>query len=267
MSVRAAMQGVAGMVLMASVVMADDATTCSAYISTVPYTIASPGTYCFNTNLTTSLASGNAIDIDANNVILDMKGFKLRNTADESTTLAKGIYSTRRGLTIRNCRIQGFAYGLVFNGDGEYVVEGNRFESNRFAAINIPLTHGRGSVIVRDNVVSDVGVPAQGQAFGIWVSEGATLVKDNVVHNVKGTAIAVGIATCISGDSNEPGVPALIEGNQISGLSAPTTVGVEDQCGIAYCRGNTVLGIGPTGAVTTPYLSCTAIGPPGSNYP
>ena len=46
-------------------------------ITALPAVITHPGVYCFTGDLITSMPSGSAIDIQANNVVLDLNGFKL----------------------------------------------------------------------------------------------------------------------------------------------------------------------------------------------
>ena len=46
-------------------------------ITSPPYVIATQGVYCLTGNLSTSITTGSAIEIQANNVTLDLNGFKL----------------------------------------------------------------------------------------------------------------------------------------------------------------------------------------------
>src|SRR5688572_11518098 len=50
---------------------------CTGFIDTLPATIGTQGTWCLRNNLTSSLASGAAISIATNNVVLDCNGFKI----------------------------------------------------------------------------------------------------------------------------------------------------------------------------------------------
>src|SRR5437870_353667 len=46
-------------------------------ITTIPTVITVQGIYCFTGHLSTAITTGNAIDIQTNNVVLDLNGFKL----------------------------------------------------------------------------------------------------------------------------------------------------------------------------------------------
>ena len=72
-------------------------------ITTLPYTITTAGVYCFTGTLQTAMISGNAITINANNVIIDMNSFTLSGLSAGSSTTATGFYALhRRYITIKN---------------------------------------------------------------------------------------------------------------------------------------------------------------------
>ena len=78
-------------------------------ITTLPAVITVQGVYCFKGNLATAMASGNAIDIQTNNVVLDLNGFKLGGLSAGLGTNTFGIYALdRQNITIRNGTIRGF---------------------------------------------------------------------------------------------------------------------------------------------------------------
>ena len=60
-------------------------------ITTLPAVITVQGIYCLTGNLSTAMTSGNAIEIQTNNVVLDLNGFKLGGLAAGSGTGAAGI--------------------------------------------------------------------------------------------------------------------------------------------------------------------------------
>ena len=62
-------------------------------ITSLPATIDAQGLYCLTGNLATGQTSGNAIIINANNVTLDLNGWKVGGQAAGSGTNAAGIYS------------------------------------------------------------------------------------------------------------------------------------------------------------------------------
>src|SRR5262249_35868406 len=76
---------------------------------TPPATITAEGIYCLIQDFTLNMASGNAIDIQANNVELDLNSHKLGNLAAGPGTTARGIHALdRKNITIKNGSIRGF---------------------------------------------------------------------------------------------------------------------------------------------------------------
>jgi hypothetical protein len=80
-------------------------------IATLPYTITSPGYYCFSGNLSIDLVTGNAITVNADNVTIDLMGFSLTNT--HSTRSANGIrMNSRNNVEVRNGAVINFQEGI-----------------------------------------------------------------------------------------------------------------------------------------------------------
>src|SRR5712691_1804649 len=72
-------------------------------ITALPAVITGQGIYCFTGHLSTAMTSGNAIDIQTNNVVLDLNGFKLGGLAAGLGTFAVGIHAIdRQNITIKN---------------------------------------------------------------------------------------------------------------------------------------------------------------------
>jgi hypothetical protein len=85
-------------------------TQCEA-IKSLPVTINRKGVYCLTEDFETNLNSGAAIKITANNVTIDLNGYKIENHA--AGTTASGIYAFRKkNITIRNGTIRGFYVGI-----------------------------------------------------------------------------------------------------------------------------------------------------------
>src|SRR5262245_41049205 len=100
-------------------------------ITSLPAVITVQGIYCFTGNLDTAMTSGDAIAIIANNVVLDLNGFKLGGLAAGSGTNANGIAANnRKNITIKNGTVRGFFRGINLNNDGSqgHVVEDVRAE-------------------------------------------------------------------------------------------------------------------------------------------
>src|SRR5688572_29125412 len=90
---------------------------CDTIIDALPATIATQGVYCLTQDVSTAIASGNAITINANNVTLDCNGYKIGGLSAGASTSAYGVHATdRANVTVRQCSIRGFRYAVVFDG-------------------------------------------------------------------------------------------------------------------------------------------------------
>jgi hypothetical protein len=82
-------------------------------ITSLPYTISSPGTYLLNPTLHYPLGSGNAITVTASNVTLNLNGYGIINTATQTTTTATCVFASNiENITIENGEIFGFQFGI-----------------------------------------------------------------------------------------------------------------------------------------------------------
>lgn len=229
---------------------------CDTIIEAVPATIATQGVYCLTQDVSTAIASGNAITINANNVTLDCNGYKVGGLAGGPGTWARGVYLPfgRVNATVRNCNVRGFQYGLFLFGD-RHLVERNRLDVNTMVGI---VSNGKGNVI-RANAVNDTGgAPDERDATAIEALGSGTRVLDNSIHGVApagwpdGQKLPRGIVI-------ERGIA---QGNRITGL---VQNGIQPAAGIvvgndgrAIVRGNVTmqyastvgLGIGVTPSAT-----------------
>jgi hypothetical protein len=196
--------------------------SCIGFID-APNFIPKPGTWCLRQNLVTSITSGAAIWINADNVTIDCNGFALDNSVAGPGTGAAGVLSYGYSeVTVRNCTIQGFAFGLSLIGGvsakGGYVIENNHLLRNRFGGISV---EGYGSVI-RGNIVVNTG--GQGASLPTAISaSGRVDVIDNIVDGVFGdNSLAAfqtfGIYYAEAGSVNAV-VGAKIEGNRVRNLT------------------------------------------------
>ena len=109
---------------------ADAVTRCQRGIHSLPVTINSAGTYCLDRNLSMSATTGAAITVNANDVTVDLKGFKIDGSGAGAGTLTLGVSANgRRGLTVRNGRIRGFFQGIQVTGTGT-TIEDLSLDSN-----------------------------------------------------------------------------------------------------------------------------------------
>ncbi len=89
-----------------------EVTDCQEILS-IPVIITTQGVHCFKSDKVSSATSGNLIEIQANNVTIDMNGFKLGGSGAGIGTSANGIFAlNRKNITIRNGTIRGFRTGV-----------------------------------------------------------------------------------------------------------------------------------------------------------
>jgi hypothetical protein len=226
---------------------------CTKFIDSLPAAISTQGVYCLRHDLSTNMASGNAIEIVANNVTIDCNDFKIGGLAAGSSSLAVGIHADgRQNATVRNCNIRGFGTGIWFNYGAGHLIEDNRLDNNLSVGINVV---GDDS-LVRRNRVFDTGGFANGtSAFGIFSDAD---IRDNIVDGV----FTTGAASVVAGIYSK-GTGTQVAGNLIRGSARGITVdgasqsvadnGISSAAAAAYgiygygstvtsCSGNTVGG-------------------------
>lgn len=245
--------------------------TCTGYISSAPATISTQGVWCVRGNLSTSIATGNAITIDANNVTLDCNGYKIGGLAAGDSSEANGVYAyNRKNATVRNCNIRGYFYGIFLaSGSGTqdfgggYLVEDNRLDNNLRTGIYISGSNN----LVRNNRVFDTGgAPDQVYAEGIDASAD---VIDNIVagvlalgytgvgngyprgiaisgagHLAKGNVIR-DLVTSGSGSAwgiQAPSPGSRVSGNHVHAANGTAGSGIRAYDELAFCDNNTISG-------------------------
>jgi hypothetical protein len=179
---------------------AADDEACTATIGALPAVLSAPGTYCFAADLVTAMASGAAITVQSDDVVIDCNDFRLRGTAGVGTSTT-GITGTHRSrVTVRRCRIRGFAFGIDFSGvGGGLLIEDNLLEGNTQRGMFVT---GDGGMVRRNRVVDTGGSTLGGNisAYGMSLI-GDVDALDNVVDGVAPTqdgGNAYGIATSAS---------------------------------------------------------------------
>jgi len=230
---------------------------CAGFITSLPVTITTQGVWCMDRDLATAISSGVAITVATNNVTIDCNRFKLGGLAAGPGTTAVGIAaSSRLNVTVRNCNIRGFFYGVSIGLGGGHVVEHSRFDGNRLLAINLT---GAGSVI-RSNQLLDTGGASGGFATGIYAANGVD-VTDNMVNGVAPSAndaMAIGIWAPDNAEGS-------VVGNRVRGL-APTGTGsaygieTNGSSGGMVIRDNILLGPGSGFGIRCPNNGFTARG-------
>jgi hypothetical protein len=214
---------------------------CTGFIDSIPATITTQGTWCLRKDLGTGMSSGEAITVATNNVTIDCNDFKIGGLAAGVGTVTSGVYALDRyNLTVRNCNVRGFLYGIRVLSGGGHLIERNRLDTNTFAGIWAEANPGS---IVRDNMIVDTGgsTSVTGEAYGIFASLGVDIL-DNTVNGVAptsdgGNATAYGIQTSLNGYGS-------ITGNRVRGLErmgTGTVFGIYNtNSGHIIVRGNDV---------------------------
>ncbi|MDN5781749.1 MAG: right-handed parallel beta-helix repeat-containing protein [Luteimonas sp.] len=212
---------------------------CSHFIDSVPATITSSGVWCLDKDLSTAIASGNAISISANNVVLDCNHFKLGGLAAGNGSRTLGIAAfDRQNITVRNCNIRGFNIGILLSEGSGHLVEHNRLDNNLITGIYLSAASNS---IVRENRVYDTGgYPDNNTRYGIRAYGGDAIeVTHNIVAGVFGTSgygnHVIGIDR-LNYVSDVDMTSARITGNRVSGL-VPSGTGT-----IAYGLNNSSAG-------------------------
>lgn len=203
---------------------AETFSTCRGFINALPAVISQQGTWCLSKDLTTRLASGVAIDIQVNNVIIDCNDFKIGGQAAGTSTQTVGIRNEGwLNTTIRNCTVRGFHTGIHVGGElsSGHNLRNNRVDASTTTGIFIA---GSGSV-ARENVVSDTFGGA-GAAVGMHVGEGVDL-RENLIDSV----------TPAAADTNAYGIYSYATGGVIRENRIRGVVGTAASYGI-YVEGS-----------------------------
>jgi len=157
---------------------------CTGFIDALPAVVSTQGTWCLRKDVSTAMASGTAISIQANNVTLDCNGFKLGGLAAGLDTGANGIgWINRNNITVRNCSIRGFEYGLNANGGGDayHAIENNRFDGNTHVGIHLAGDNHR---VVGNQLNDTGGSPGWAGSFGMSITGDHVVVQGNTIAGV-----------------------------------------------------------------------------------
>jgi hypothetical protein len=180
-------------------------------INTIPAVISVPGVYCFTHDLVASVTSGNAIDIQANSVVLDMNGHRLDGMGGLSTQ-ATGIHAlNRQNVTVMNGTVSRFLIGILIEGSiGQgHLIEDVRADLNRMVGIGVG---GQRSIIRNNHVLTTGGSTTAEFALGMIVDgSGNRVINNDVMVVFHSLGAAAGIA--FEGAGN---VDNLAVGNRIT---------------------------------------------------
>ena len=192
-------------------------------ITALPITITTQGVFCLKQSigLFPGLLTGAAIDIQTNNVVIDLNGFKIGNLSAGTETEAWGIRAeNRKNIVLKNGTVRGFLIGIALIGldSSGHVVEDMLLDQNTQSGI---FGQGTGFVIQRNKVVLIGGSTVEGNdsAFGITLVGSNMRVLDNEIAEL--FADSGGITSGISMTASPGGV---VQNNRISKEQPPTSI-------------------------------------------
>lgn len=212
---------------------------CDFKITAVPITITSPGTWCFDKDLTYSGSGNGPIDIKASNVTLDLNSHILRGPMDGGKVVTNSAYLTGvnvsgvccttdptlqyNNIKIRNGTISGFHYGITIQGNihgSGHIIENMQIRDTASSAISFNTVK---NAIVRNTTISRLdaslcgitsgcGNPAA--VYGISASSSnGVKIENNTITGMKGVnGISMGIYFVSTTNS-------IIEGNVVESVS------------------------------------------------
>ena len=172
-------------------------------ISSLPYSIEAPGFYYVTRNLTAP-AGKDGITIKADNVTLDLMGFKVSGPGWVKTAIV--LNGTRKDVEIRNgsltnwdsciqgesenmnirvinVRVQAWDYGVRLSGDG-HLVKGCH-ALNTIHAFNI-----KSGTVCGCTVVGDLN-----SQYGIWVEGGGVVSGNYVYHTTADPGVGIHVTS------------------------------------------------------------------------
>lgn len=181
-------------------------------ITTLPTTLTNQGVYCLKKDLVTSIASGIAITVAANNITIDCNGFKIGGLAAGPATLATGVGTNakRVNAVLRGCSIRGFRVGVNLQGDG-HLVEDNRLDGNTSIGM---LVWGDASTIRHNRIYATGGGNAPWPTIGLY-GNGSVDIAGNTVA---GVATAAGLDEAAYGIFTYGNVEGAVAFNEVRGV-------------------------------------------------
>lgn len=153
---------------------------CTGMITSLPVTITTPGIWCLATHVSTTITSGAAITVAADDVTIDCNDFKVGGLLGNVNTNTVGIAGTDRlNTTVRHCVVRGFIEGIRLSGTSAgALIENNRLDFNTVAGISV----AGSSHVVRNNRISDTGGrPASLRTGGILSTADSSRINDNSI--------------------------------------------------------------------------------------
>jgi hypothetical protein len=182
-----------------------------------PIVISSPGSYCLLADYALKLTgSSAAIEVTANNVIIDFNGHRIGNMAAGSSNYGAGVMVQMpiQNLTLRNGTLRGFHTGISMGGPGMgHLVEDMLIDQSLYGGMYIFADN----TTVRRNRVLASGTWGDQGVLGIHVAGSNNRVIDNDVTNTTSTVWNFIVGIDVEGDR------FIVSGNRVTGLFAPAS--------------------------------------------
>ncbi|MFN8010379.1 MAG: hypothetical protein U0P81_03145 [Holophagaceae bacterium] len=173
--------------LLAAAFLLPSALQAQVVISSVPYTISSPGKYVLGFNAAMGGASGAAITVAASEVDLDLGGYNLIGGASASA----GVYVAGANVVhVRNGYITGFPTGLQVSGSADVEVTGLSV-----GGCQMGMNLSGQDLNIHGNVVKEITSASSTNATGIFAYGQSIRIWDNTVRNVRASSAASGYSS------------------------------------------------------------------------
>jgi hypothetical protein len=169
-------------------------------ISSAPFNITQPGSYYLVTNLV--VTAGDAIQINASGVTLDLNGFTISTTDSGTTGIGIHFFNGQKDITITNGHIRG---GITYDsGTGTY--SGGGFN----------LAMARTGDDPQNVLISNISI--SGCRTGINIGAGAVAVRFCAVRTI---SVGIGISArsvdqCVLNECGGSGISASVVANTVS---------------------------------------------------
>jgi parallel beta-helix repeat protein len=206
------------LVLCAAIAQAETVVCTPIRQADIPYTISAAGVYCLQTDLITSMTSGNVITIASDNVVLDLNNHRIGGSGAGLATTAVGIFGNSvYNVTIIDGIVRGFEYGIELldsaspGKSANNEIYGIRTDANTEYGISVVGLGNR----IHDNVILRTGgssITGTINAYGIASSGGGATIRKNDVVNTEEEATGTSYAIYLDASSQY----SVIDGNRVT---------------------------------------------------
>jgi hypothetical protein len=225
-------------------------------IGRVPFVVRKAGMYCLARDLTLPGSTGSAIEIAADDVVIDLRGHRLDGSGGAGTQAIGILAFERKHLTIRNGIVSGFIHGILLQDlaepplSGAHVVEDIRAVDNTFKGI---VVYGYGNLVRRNQVLRTGGSTFFGPNASVYAVDvfgpGARVLDNDVAGALEqGAGESVGIQFGVTADSLAINNRITDAGIGIRFFNTPSATAT------GKCRDNITMNVG------TAFVGCVLVG-------